>query len=100
MRTALRSLGLPFIINEEALHTVKQEAADLEEEAKTSGGLDLKMLEVSLEERYRLVEWMKIFEAFAKEEEMFLLRPRVKEKNSFSYNIPEKELRRELKLMD
>ena len=65
LRTYLRSQGLPFIINNDALEACKNEVSQLEETMKVAKGIELAKTSVSLAERKEHIGWMQIFEKFA-----------------------------------
>lgn len=65
LRTYLRSLGLPFIINAEALSTIQEEITLLEDIVKTATGYELERTEVTLIEKKRHLSCILIFEQFS-----------------------------------
>lgn len=63
LRTHLRSLGLPFILNSDALKASTQELASLR-----SASLESAKLEAAIEENQRHIRWMEIFRSFSNQE--------------------------------
>lgn len=68
LRTHLRSLGLPFELNNEALKTSQEEVLSLEERAQGMLGLEKEKMNATLSEKKMHIKWMQIFETFSAKE--------------------------------
>lgn len=65
LKDYLRSRGLPFLINEEAMNACKAEVEELEQSVKGTNGLELAKIQAALEAKREHVQWMEILEQFA-----------------------------------
>lgn len=66
LKKLLKNQGLPFVINETALNVSKKERDRLQRKIKKAMGLEQQKLLATLEANKIHIEWIRIFEQFAK----------------------------------
>lgn len=70
LKKLLKNQGLPFVINETALSVSKKERGRLQRKIKKAIGLEQEKLSATLEANKIHIEWLQIFEQFAKAREI------------------------------
>lgn len=65
LKDYLRSRGLPFLINGEALASCRAEVEELEQNKKAAKSLEREKIEVALVTKREHIRWMEIFDQFA-----------------------------------
>lgn len=70
LKDYLRSCGLPFLINDDAMNICKFEIDELEKDLKATGELGREKIMQSLETRKEHLQWMQILEDFAKSQQI------------------------------
>jgi hypothetical protein len=68
LKDYLRSQGLPFLINEEALISCRAEIEELEQKKAVVAGLEQEKVEAALAIKRRHVKWIEIFDSFASDQ--------------------------------
>lgn len=68
LKDYLRSCGLPFLINDDAMNTCKFEIDELKKELEAAGESGREKTLQSLETRKEHLQWMQILEEFAKDQ--------------------------------
>lgn len=68
LKDYLRSLGLPFLINDEALRLCQEEIKELKREQAEAEGLRQKKIQIALATKEEHIRWMRIFEQFSKDQ--------------------------------
>lgn len=66
LKKLLKNQGLPFVINKTALNVSKKEREQLQRKIKKAEGLEQQKLLATLEANKIHIEWIRIFEQFAK----------------------------------
>lgn len=76
LKTFLRSTGLPFVINADALGAVQSELNELKEEKQSlidkglKGSMEYRQIQANISDRENLLRLIKIFETFHKEQKI------------------------------
>lgn len=70
LRLLLVKQELPFIIDEKALQIIQKERKSLQRKIKNTTGAEKERLSATLEANMLHIEWMKIFEKFAREKDI------------------------------
>ena len=70
LRTYLRSVGLPFVINKTALIACQGEVKQIRESEKSLCGIELAKNKATLEIRKKHLKWMEILEEFSLQEDI------------------------------